>query len=420
MVRISRYILILTGVIVISIAFPMLYWMIFEKVPVSPNVFYSCILNDFLVNGSEKAGPGKYVDSKGKIYTTAEYEKNMPLMFFRQLMTDGKMPDSIKGVSMEPVVINKANSFFRYTPKKLYTPAPSLYPMFESKSGRVNLEMPLDFFRINKRMEFIVAKTNKIDEVKSELFTNALKEKGFSFPAKIIAGIPTTRKSKDDGYFVTDVNEKLFQIKMVKGNPLVTRIETPEDLGIVYIECVDLRNSEFYCYIFTKSNGIYVVLDGEFELQRLPVENFDPASQSARINCDLFNKCITISGDNWLKATAIDDMYMPVNSYEEKWKEKYELKEGKIISALVPFELSFTSQASSYVNLFFKFSDGFVWIITNLLITGLALFIFIRLKKNIKDILPDLLIVLVTGIYGLILVFAYPNKFYKVPKTNKQ
>ena len=161
MVKISRYILIMTGILVTSVAIPLLYWMIFEKVPASPNVFYSCMLNDFIVNGSERTGPGKYIDSKGNIYSTADYEKNMPLMFFRQLMTDGRMPDSIKGVKMEPVVINRANSFFRYTPKKLYAPAPTLYPMFESKSGRVNLEMPLDYFRIGKKMEFIIAKTNK-------------------------------------------------------------------------------------------------------------------------------------------------------------------------------------------------------------------------------------------------------------------
>jgi hypothetical protein len=412
MVKISRYILIITGILVTSVAIPMLYWMIFEKVPASPNVFYSCMLNDFIVNGSEKTGPGKYIDSKGNIYSTAEYEKNMPLMFFRQLMTDGRMPDSIKGVKMEPVVINRANSFFRYTPKKLYAPAPSLYPMFESKSGRVNLEMPLDYFRIGKRMEFIVAKTNKTDEAKSELFTDALKEKGFVFPAKIIAGLPTTRKSKDEGYFVTDTEDHLFHVKMVKGKPFVAAIETPEDLEIVYIECVDLRNSEFYCYVFTRSKGIFVVLDEVYDLQRFPVENFDPTTQSARINSDLFNKCVTVSGDNWLRAVSVNDDYKIVNTYEEKWKDRYELREGKIISAIVPFELSLTSSDSSYINFYLRFSQGIWWILTNTLLTGIAAFILYRMKRDLKYNMWDLLITLFGGIYGFISIFIFPNKFY--------
>ena len=79
--------------------------------------------------------------------------------------------------------------------------------------------MPDDYFRIGKRMEFIVAKTNKVDEAKSKLFTDALSAEGFAFPANLIAGLPTTRKSKDEGYFLTDSREQLFHIKMIKGQP---------------------------------------------------------------------------------------------------------------------------------------------------------------------------------------------------------
>jgi hypothetical protein len=410
MIRLSRYILIVTGIIV-AFAIPKLYWTIFEKVPVNPTVFYSCTLNDFIILGSEKTGPGERMDGEGKSLTLAEYEKNMPLMFFRQLMTDGNMPDSINGVGMEPMVINKANSFYRYTPRKINTPVPSLYPMLESQSGKVNLAMPDDYFRIGKRMEFIVAKTNKVDEVKSKLFTDALEEEGFIFPADLIAGIPTTRKSKDEGYFVTDSKEQLFHIKMVKGEPYAAKIETPDDLGIVYIECVDLRNSEYYCFLFTKSNGIYLVMDEVYDLQRIPVEGIDPYTQEIRINGDIFNKCITVEGDNWLKATAIDDMYEIVDRYEEAWQGKYERSDGKILSALVPFEISLTSPNSAFIKFNLKMSPGFLWIITNLVALAFAVFIFIRKKMPIRDNIADIVITALAGIYGLIIIFIFPNKF---------
>ena len=149
-----------------------------------------------------------------------------------------------------------------------------------------------------------------------------------------------------------------------------------------------------------------------YDLQRFPVENFDPTSQSARINSDLFNKCITVSGDNWLKAAAVDDDYKIVNTYEEKWKDRYELREGKIISAIVPFELSLTSSDSSYINFYFRFSPGIRWIITNILLTGIAAFILYRMKRDLKYNMWDLLITLFGGIYGFISIFIFPNKFY--------
>lgn len=189
MIKFSRYILVATAILVASIVLPTLFWTIFEKVPRSPNIFYSTITEDFvIVDGSKKKNP------EGKEYTSEEYEKILPFMFFRQLMADGTMPDSINGVLMEAPSISRASSFYRYTPKRLDSPVPTLWPMFESQSGKVNLTMPEDYFRIEKRMEFIVARTNEVNEEKSSLFTAALAEEGFSFPAGIIAGIPTTRK----------------------------------------------------------------------------------------------------------------------------------------------------------------------------------------------------------------------------------
>lgn len=411
MVKISRYILILIGILVAAVAIPKLYWTIFEKVPVTTTIFYSCTLNDFLILGSEKTGPGGRIDPKGNKYNTGEYEKNMPLMFFRQLMTDGKMPDSINGVKMEPSYINRSNSFFKYTPKKLMAPVPTLYPLIESQSGRVALTMPEDYFRIAGRMEFIVAKTNKTDEEKSVLFTKALTEKGFVFPAGIIAGMPTTKKTKDEGYFVTDSQGSLFHIKMKKSQPYVAKIETPENFGIEYIECVDLKTSEYYCFLITKSNGVYVVMDEVYDLQRFPVENFDPYTQSLKINCDIFNKCATVIGDNWLKATAMDDSYNVIKTYEESWTGKYDRADGKILASLIPFQISLSSPDTEFVSFYFFKSPGYFWIISNLLMTCLAAFIIIRKDRKLKDNIIDLLFTAITGVYGCIAIFIFPNRF---------
>jgi hypothetical protein len=406
MIRFSRYILVATGILVASVFLPSLYWTIFEKVPRSPNIFYSCITNNFvIVDGSSKADPS------GKIYTTDEYEQILPFMFFRQLMADGTMPDSIKGVKMETPSISRASSFYRYTPRKLHAPVPSLWPMLESQSGKVNLAMPEDYFRIAKRMEFIVARTNTVNEEKSVLFTDALTARGFTFPAKIISGLPTTRKSCDEGYFITDSQGALFHVKMVKGQPYVARIEMPEKLDIVYIEAVDLRSREYYCYVFTRNQGIFVVMDEIYDLQRLPIDGFNPEIHSFRLTADLFNKSFTILGENWYEAIAVDDMYHVIGTHGEKWDGLYERPDGKTFASLFPFELRMNDDSSAFVRFFFRPSPGFRWIIVNMIALIVGVILILRRGWSLKSNIPDLLIIGITGVYGLIATQFFPNKF---------
>jgi hypothetical protein len=415
MIKFSRYILVAIGILVASIVLPSLYWTIFEKVPRSPNLFYSCIKDDFIVvDGSIRKSPA------GKEYTSDEYEQALPFMFYRQLMADGTMPDTIKGVKMETPSIARASSFYRYTPKRTDAPVPTLWPMLESQSGKVNLAMPEDYFRIEKRMEFIVAKTNEINEEKSMLFTDALTSEGFVFPANIIAGLPTTRKSVDEGYFITDAAGSLFHVKMVKGEPYVVRIETPEKLDIVYIEAVDLRSREYYCYVFTGNQGIFVVMDEVYDLQRLPVDGFNPSIHTFRLSADLFNKCITILGENWYEAIAVDEMYQVVGTHGEKWEGLYERPEGKMLASLFPFETRMKDENSAYVRFYFKPSPGIRWMIVNLTALIVAVVLIMRRGWPLKSNIPDLLITAVTGIYGLIATQFFPNKFSKVKPPDKK
>ncbi|HUW92032.1 MAG TPA: DUF4857 domain-containing protein [Bacteroidales bacterium] len=415
MIKISRYILVLTGILVASVALPSLYWTIFEKVPRSPQIFYSCVTDDFVIaDGSKRKNP------EGRIFTSSEYEEALPFMFFRQLMADGEMPDTIKGVKMETPAISRASSFYRFTPRKLNSPVPTLWPMFESQSGKVNLAMPDDYFRIEQTMEFIVAKTNKIDVEKSALFTEALIKESFVLPARIIAGIPTTRKSIDEGYFVTDAEGSLFHVKMVQGQPYVVNIEMPEKLDIVYIEAVDIRSREFYCYLFTRNKGIFVVMNEVYDLQRLPIDGFNPEIHTFRLSADLFNKCITVLGENWYEAIALDDMYNVVGTQGERWESLYERPDGKTFASIFPFEIRMKDDSSAFIRFFFKPSPGFRWLIINLLTLIAGVILILRRGWPLRLNIPDLMIIGVTGIYGLLATQFFPNKFSKVKPPAKK
>lgn len=85
--------------------------------------------------------------------------------------------------------------------------------MFESCSGKVDLENPSDMFRLKENIEFIDMTTNRVDEQKSARFQQAMEKAGFTFPALWVTGIPTSQKSYDEGYFALDSEGTSFPYK---------------------------------------------------------------------------------------------------------------------------------------------------------------------------------------------------------------
>jgi hypothetical protein len=411
MVRISRYILVLTAIIGSAVALPNLYWTIMEKPVNSPYVMYSIIDKGYMIQRSTPAIVRQ--DTKGNSYTREEYEKKLPMMFYMQLASSGTMPDSINGVEMDMHALRKARSTYRYQPKVRDSPQPGIYPLFESESGRVNLEMPNDFFRIQDWMVFIDAKSNSVDEAKSNLFTAVLTKRGFEFPARIIAGLPTTRKSCDEGYLVTDAKEQLFHLKMVKGKPYVKKVALPDNLSFKWIECVDFSNKLYYAYLISAANEVYVLFQDTYELLKLPVTGFNPDVDELKIYGDFFNYNVIIDGESYVKNITLDNKFNKVDEYAEKWETKYQRNEGKIFGAIFPFELSLKSDNSRYIDFRIKYSENFYWILLSLLFVGAEIYWIKRMKNGIMDHLADLLIIAVTGIFGFIAVNIFQNKFFK-------
>ena len=333
-------------------------------------------------------------------------------MFFMQLATSGTMPDSINGVEMDIHLLRKARSNYRFQPKTLDAPQAGLYPLFESASGRVNLEMPDDYFRIRNQFEFLDAKTNKLIEGKSTAYTEALTKKGFAFPARIIAGIPTTKKSCDEGYLIADAQQQLFHLKMEGGKPYVKRVGIPADLSFLWIECVDFSNKQYYAYLISTKNEVYVLMQDTYELVKLPVDGFNPTTDELKISGDLFNYNVVIEGDNYIRNIALDDKFKKIDEYSEKWEDKYHRLEGKIFAVIFPFEMTLNSDLSRFIDFRTRYSDGIMFLIFSLLLLLLQISWILHSKKKLKNHLVDLFIISTTGLFGFLAVNIFPNKHY--------
>ncbi len=412
MVKISRFVLVIIGVIVTAMAIPDLYWTIFQESRPVPNVMFSHVIDDFIIVQPGEDGVIRK-DASGNTYTSEEVEQKLPLMFFSQLAADGTMPDSLKGVPMDHATISTHRGSYSYIPRNINTPEPVLLPLIEAESGRVGLSLPEDFFRLKNRIEFIVAETNEVDKEKSRIFNDALLEKGFSFPAQLIAGIPTVMKSKDEGYFIKDDEGDLYHLKKIRGEPYVARIDIPEDMDIVFIESVDMRTEEFYAYLYTEDNEVYVILDEVYYLQKLPVEGFDRNRDRLRIRHDLFGKTISVIGEDFMKVIRIDDVYEVIDTYETTWEPRHERPDHRMFARLFPFEIRLEIPDSRYVGFFFNFAHGYSWLLLNLLFVALAIWLIKRKGRDIRKNIPDLFVILLAGFFGFIATRVFPNKFYE-------
>jgi len=411
MVKLSRYFLVIIAIIGFGIALPKLYWVAFAEPIRSPFIQYSCIDNDFMLLRSEDGVVR--CNSKGDVFTREEYENKLPLMYTRQLLMNNTMPDSINGVEMDMHDISMNRSTFRVRPKEIHAPQPTLFPLFESQSGRANLEMPNDFFRITWRMEFIDAKSNKVDEEKSRMFSAVLYKRGFKFPAKSINGIPTTRKSCDEGYLVLDSEDQLFHIKLVKGKPYVEKAELPTGLKFRSINCVDFKDKFYYAYLFSTDNHVYILTQYDYQLVKLDVENINPEENEIRIYGDLFNYNVISTGEGKITSQVMDKDYKKVNEYKETWPVRDERTEGKVAQFLFPAQLKMTDSNSSFVRFFFDANNSFNWIILSMLLLAAQFMIIRKRKENIKNQLVDFGIIAITGLFGFIAVNFFPNKFFK-------
>lgn len=408
MIKLSRYILILIAVFTLAVFLPRFYWLMFEKPVRKPFVQYSCVKNDFMI---QRIHEKKWEDTKGNSYTQEEYEQSLPLMYTKQLLASGTMVDSVNGVPLKMKDIATEKSFFRLKANEVDAPFSALYPMFESMSGRAKLDLPDDFFRITWRIEFIDAATNTILEEKSQLFSAALFHFGFKFPAKRIFGIATPRKSCDEGYLIIDSNDQLFHLKMVKGKPFVKKVELPAGVKFKHISCVDLKNKAFYAYLFSTKNEIYILTQNDYKLIKWPVEDYDQATCDLKIYGDMFNYNAVIEANGYLKVVALNKDYQLVDTYSEKWLVKEDMKSGKIFASIFPFTFSMTSNDSNFIRFYFNLSNGFNWLILNVLFAVFHFGWVVWKKKKIKENLIDLLIVAISGIYGFFAIHLFRNKF---------
>ncbi len=303
-----QYLIIGLGIIVCVWLLPALYRLVAPNTSRTPFVVYSCLDSSFIqfetINKQVQ-----YTDFKGNTFTKHEADSLMPLFAFRQLVAEGRLPDSLFGVALTPKLIQQNAFHFKTSPKQLNKPAVGLYTLLESASGRVDLQLPPDVFRLtDKGIEFIDCETNTVNKAKSLSFSRELEKYGFVFPVQLIWGNGSTRKDYDNGFLLTDSQNRLFQLKMVKGTPWVRAIKTDgcTITGYKQLFTIEPANRQLVGLVVSDDNQLYAIrADGT--MTHISIDSYDPQTMQITIIGDMFHWTIT-------EYTATDSRYYAVDA----------------------------------------------------------------------------------------------------------
>lgn len=299
-----RYLIILLAIVLCVWLLPALVGLLAPIQVATPFVQYSIADSSFIrfETGNHQT---RYIDMRGQEFTKAECDSLLPLFSFRQLLAEGRLPDTIGGIAVNPKLIQQNAFYFKTSPKQLSKPQIGLYTPLESASGLVNLMLPDDVFRlVDNGLEFIDCETNQVLPARSRSYTRELEKYGFVFPVRLIWGNASTRKDYDNGFLLTDQNDHLYQLRRVKGAPFVRQIQT-DATGWKQLFTLEPANRQLIGMAVDQQNQLYVVRQNG-TTTRVDIDEYNPATMQITIVGDLQQWTIVLYTESDTRYYAVD------------------------------------------------------------------------------------------------------------------
>lgn len=372
-----------------------------------PLVYYSSILKELCIIDFVH-DKDSFADIKGNKYPRAQYDSLMPMLNFRQLMMDGRLPDTLEGCPIEPKLLRMKQVVYRQYPSSVNAPQAQMGVLLEAMPKRLNLTLPGDYFRMDDEITFIDAETNEVNAAKSQRFTAELKRKGFTFPVKHYWGNPTTRKAYEEGYFCLDSKGELFHLKMVNGRPFVKNTGIGSKLKVQWFSMMEVPDKRFYGFVYGEDGevGIIQSYDGTaYDFVKLDIPPFDIYKDDLTIMGNLLYWTVRVTNKEGMNCYALhSDNLEAVSKFHMDPKTTLwdSISPWLFVTTITP-----QTKDNTYVSIYFGDISLKAFMVNALI--ALLFFIFARKRKSATQRTVSSIYLVFTGLAGLITLFFLPD-----------
>ncbi|MBK1706605.1 DUF4857 domain-containing protein [Halochromatium glycolicum] len=413
--RLARWSLLLLTVFLLAVWWPLLKDLLFEYRYGKTDLFYSPVLERFVYK--ELLGEGHqfiYRDQDGTDYDRETFETLIPFIYYKNMELWGRLPLSLAGRSFDKAQIQAERQVLELDPVELpgHAPRIPLFPLFEANPGRARLRFPEDIMRPGERLAFINSDANRLDPELTRRFTAALTEAGFAWPVQDTFGRVSILKAFDAGYFLLDHAGDLFQLRRVDGVPEVTPVPLPEGLAVRHVKVAENKRGEYLGLVLSRDDRLFLLAQDEARrsaagLIPLALPGYEPDRMALKILFNPLYRTAIYSDQREIKAVAMDKGFEPIASYDRTMAMAEPRLVDRVWEALVPFSLDLRDPNGRYLRLSLDVHGPLA-----LPGIGLALVLaWLLLRQrglHLPSMLPTLLLVGLTGLYGLIAVALIP------------
>ncbi|MDR1555166.1 MAG: DUF4857 domain-containing protein [Campylobacteraceae bacterium] len=371
---------------------------------------FSPISKEFII---WESSPEKFTNKneKDEELNRMDAQKMLPFLFYNSINKWGAFPlSSIDGVNITYDMAKHGSQMLRLSPRIVSTDALPLHVLFESSPLGVSLEMPSDILLVKSDgFVFIDCISGAINEEKSQSFTKAAKDGGVLFPILKASTNPSAMKPFDEGMFFADSANRLFQLKMIKGEPFVKQISEAIDKKILHISVNEDERKLFYGSVVTEDSAYINTYDEG--LRKLPLANYNPKTTSMTAYfASMYHSIILgdLSVANYpSQYVAVTENFDIAREYQKNLpqnviKQKEYISYG--LSFLTPFYITQFDSFSNEVLLNIKFASNTFTALFGILF-ALILYVVVNFKKRFY--IADLAAICLTGIPGFIALLIF-------------
>ncbi|PLW76611.1 DUF4857 domain-containing protein [Cohaesibacter celericrescens] len=408
--RLARYASLLLAVFVLAVWLPQLHNMLFEYRFGKTHLFYSPVIKKFIYK--ELVGEGHqfiYRDQDEKDYSREEFEALIPFIYYKNMEIWGKLPLLLDGQSFDKTEIKAARQVVELKPTDLgdHSPRIQLFPLLESNPGRARLSFPENVFRPDDKLSFINSDFNRFDEELTNRFGNALKNSGFVYPVKAVFGRVSILKAFDAGYFLTDAKGQFFHLMKVDGEPKISQVALPDGSKVRQLVVAESKRREILGILLDEAGKAYLMGYGDYHILPLILPDYDPDTMELKIIFNPLYRTAVYSDKEVIHAVVMDKSYKVISHHARTMAMARPRLSETIWHVATPFSLQLAKGNSRYLSFIPQF-HGWLAIIGNLLSFGIAVFFLKQKGTRISSSIFDLLLVGLTGLYGLIAVVLLP------------